>query len=110
WGTSISASLGQQDSEHVVGIHLVPPLAPPRRGIAPASDDQGDDESGYSEQQRTRPQTIGYSLIDSPPGLAAWITEKVRRWSDPRSHLSHNSELDNLMSGTLNMREGVNQF
>jgi len=97
WGTSVSASLGQQDPEHVVGIHLVPPLAPPRPGTAPSSDDLGDDESGYSEQQRTRPQTIGYSLIDSPAGLAGWITEKVRRWSDPRSHLSRNSQLDNLM-------------
>jgi pimeloyl-ACP methyl ester carboxylesterase len=97
WGTSVSASLGQQDPEHVVGIHLVPPLAPPRPGTVPSSDAQGDDESGYSEQQRTRPQTIGYSLIDSPAGLAAWIMEKVRRWSDPRSHLSRNSELDNLM-------------
>jgi epoxide hydrolase len=97
WGTSISASLGQQDPEHVVGIHLVPPLAPPQPGTAPASDNRGDDESGYSEQQRTRPQTIGYSLIDSPTGLAAWITEKVRRWSDPRSQISRSSELDNLM-------------
>ena len=67
------------------------------RGLLRPPATAGDDESGYSEQQRTRPQTIGYSLIDSPAGLAAWITEKVRRWSDPRSPLSRNSELDNLM-------------
>jgi hypothetical protein len=41
-------------------------------------------DSGYSAEQRTRPQTIGYSLVDSPAGLAAWITEKLRAWTDPR--------------------------
>ena len=97
WGTSVSASIGQQDAEHVVGIHLMPPLAPPLAGTERARRGQRTEDAGYSSQQRTRPQTIGYSLTDSPGGLAAWITEKVRSWADPRSALSRDAVLDNLM-------------
>ena len=86
----------------------MPPLAPPD----PATlDDLTDAEqealdamkrgaakdSGYSTMHRTRPQTIGYALADSPAGLAAWITEKLPSWSDPRSELSLDTMLDNLM-------------
>jgi pimeloyl-ACP methyl ester carboxylesterase len=39
-------------------------------------------ERGYSAIQSTRPQTLGYALNDSPAGLAAWILEKWRAWSD----------------------------
>jgi hypothetical protein len=48
----VSASLGAQDREHVAGIHLMPPLAP-------TAGRQGDEDAGYSTQQRTRPQTVG---------------------------------------------------
>lgn len=53
--------------------------------------------SGYSTQQRTRPQKIGYSLVDSPAGLAAWITEKLGDWTDPTSAILRDALLDNLM-------------
>src|ERR1044072_7748799 len=52
WGTSVSASLGQQDPAHVAGIHLMPPLAP-----TAAAGQQPDEDAGYSPPQRTRPQT-----------------------------------------------------
>jgi epoxide hydrolase len=97
WGTSVSASLGQQDPQHVAGIHLMPPLVPPLAGTRVAGRDQRGDEAGYSTQQRTRPQTIGYSLNDSPAGLAAWITEKVGDWTDPRSKITPDAMLDNIM-------------
>ena len=88
WGTSVSASLGQLDAEHVVGIHLMPPLAPPDPATLGDLTDQermrsmrssaaAQNDSGYSTMHRTRPQTIGYTLTDSPAGLAAWITEKM---------------------------------
>jgi hypothetical protein len=51
----------------------------------------------HPSQQRTRPQTIGYSLTDSPAGLAAWITEKIRAWTDPHSEIANDAMLDNLM-------------
>ncbi len=95
WGTSVSAALAQQDPGHVAGVHLVPPLAPPLPGTA--RKDRRPDEAGYSTQQRTRPQTIGYSLVDSPAGLAAWITEKTGAWTDPGSTLSRDQVLDNVM-------------
>jgi pimeloyl-ACP methyl ester carboxylesterase len=108
WGTSVSATLGQLDAEHVAGVHLMPPLAPPDPATFGDLTDQeqdaldamrrnGTQESGYSTMQRTRPQTIGYTLTDSPAGLAAWITEKLSSWADPRSELSPDTILDNLM-------------
>ena len=92
WGTSVSASLGQQDREHVAGIHLMPPLAP-----TTAAARQADDDAGYSTQHRTRPQTIGYALTDSPAGLAAWIGEKLDSWTDPRTPIPEDRILDTLM-------------
>jgi pimeloyl-ACP methyl ester carboxylesterase len=94
WGTSVSASLAQHDAEHVAGVLPIPPLAPPLPG---AGRDPRPGDAGYSIQQRTRPQTIGYSLTDSPAGLAAWITEKIRAWTDPRSKIANDAVLDNLM-------------
>jgi pimeloyl-ACP methyl ester carboxylesterase len=94
WGSSVSTSLAQQDPAHVAGALLVPPIAPPLPGERPKRDRS---EDGYSTQQGTRPQTIGYSLTDSPSGLAAWISEKVDGWSDPRSAISLDSQIDNLM-------------
>src|SRR3954470_3908209 len=52
WGTRVRASLGQQDREHVAGIHLMPPLAP-----TTGTSRQAEDDAGYSTQHRTRPQT-----------------------------------------------------
>lgn len=56
---------------------------------------------GYSEQQRTKPQTLGYSLADSPAGQAAWIYDKFRDWSDcdgdPLNSYSLDDVLDNIM-------------
>ena len=92
WGTSVSASLGQQDAEHVAGIQLMPPLAP-----TGATGRQADDDVGYSTQQRTRPQTVSYALTDSPAGLAAWVGEKLDTWTDPRTPIPEERILDTLM-------------
>ncbi len=92
WGTSVSASLGQHDREHVAGIHLMPPLAP--TGSAGRQDTE---DVGYATEHRTRPQTIGYALTDSPAGLAAWIGEKLDSWTDPRTPIPEQRILDMLM-------------
>jgi pimeloyl-ACP methyl ester carboxylesterase len=112
WGTSISTSVGQQDPDHVVGIHLTPPLAPPdpatfgdlteRERAALASMERSAEwESGYSQEQSTRPQTIGYALVDSPAALCAWVIEKFWAWTDcdghPENVLTRDELLDNLM-------------
>ena len=58
-------------------------------------------ESGYSTQQSTRPQTLGYGLVDSPAGQAAWIVEKFWAWTDcdghPENVLTRDELLDNVM-------------
>ncbi len=61
---------------------------------------------GYSKLQGTRPQTIGYSLVDSPVGLLAWILEKFHAWTDcdghPENALTRDEILDNVMVYWLN--------
>jgi pimeloyl-ACP methyl ester carboxylesterase len=112
WGTSVSVSLAQQDPGHVAGIHLTPPLAPPdpatlddlteaERAALADLEEAGDWESGYSQEQATRPQTVGYGLVDSPAALCAWIIEKFWSWTDcdghPENVLTRDELLDNLM-------------
>jgi epoxide hydrolase len=112
WGTSISARIGQSDPDHVAGIHLTPPLAPPdpatfddltdrERGALASLEHAAEWESGYSMEHSTRPQTIGYALADSPVALAAWIVEKFWAWTDcdghPENVLTRDELLDNLM-------------
>jgi pimeloyl-ACP methyl ester carboxylesterase len=59
------------------------------------------DCSGYSKEQSTRPQTLGYGLVDSPAGLCAWIVEKFWAWTDahgdPANVLTRDEMLDNVM-------------
>jgi pimeloyl-ACP methyl ester carboxylesterase len=112
WGTSISASIGQQDPEHVVGIHLTPPLAPPdpatyddlterERAALASLQHSAESDSGYYQEHATRPQTIGYALVDSPAALCAWIIEKFWAWTDCDGRienvLTRDELLDNLM-------------
>jgi pimeloyl-ACP methyl ester carboxylesterase len=55
-------------------------------------------ERGYSAIQSTKPQTLGYGLNDSPAGLAAWILEKWRSWSDSRGDLAARFSRDFLLT------------
>lgn len=110
WGTSITASLGQQDQDHVAGVHLVPPLAPPdpatfgdlteqERGALASLGLSAAYDSGYSAEQATRPQTIGYALVDSPAALCAWIIEKFWAWTDCDGLLENVLTRDELRPG-----------
>ncbi len=112
WGTTVSTRIGLQDPAHVAGIHVVPPLVAPdpatlddltpgERAALADLDRAGDDGDGYSHEQSTRPQTIGYGLVDSPALLCAWIVEKFAAWTDsggrPETVLTRDDLLDNLM-------------
>ncbi len=112
WGTSVSTLLGQQDRAHVAGVHLIPPLAGPdpatlddltdaERAALAALEYSAEWDSGYSREHATRPQTIGYALVDSPAALAAWIVEKFWAWTDHdgplEDVLTRDELLDNLM-------------
>lgn len=108
WGTSITTSLGQQDPGHVLGIHLNPPITAPdpdtfddlsdaeRASLAALRHAQAR-ESGYSAVQATKPQTVGYGLVDSPAALCAWIVEKFWSWTDSHGHLSNVLTADEVL-------------
>src|SRR5438876_4277533 len=93
WGAAGTVAIGQRDAGHVAGIHLNMPVVGPDRStfdeltegeqtaLASLSHYQEWD-SGYSKQQSTRPQTLGYGLADSPAGQCAWIVEKFWSWTD----------------------------
>jgi pimeloyl-ACP methyl ester carboxylesterase len=112
WGALVTTRVGIQDPEHCQCIHLNMPIAPPdpetmsdlteREQGALASMQHYDRwDSGYSKQQSTRPQTIGYGLVDSPAGQAGWILEKFWSWTDCNGHpenvLTRDELLDNVM-------------
>jgi pimeloyl-ACP methyl ester carboxylesterase len=112
WGAIVTTRIGIQDSEHCLGIHLNMPIAPPDPAtlgdLTPAEaaalqsmDAYGKFDSGYSKQQSTRPQTVGYGLVDSPAGQAGWVIEKYWSWMDcdghPENVLTRDELLDNVM-------------
>jgi epoxide hydrolase len=112
WGAQVTTGLGMHHAEHLAGIHLNMPAVMPdpatmddlteqEQAVLAALKHYGDWDSGYSKQQSTRPQTIGYGLVDSPAGLCAWIVEKFWSWTDcdgdPANVLSRDEMLDNVM-------------
>jgi epoxide hydrolase len=111
WGSAVTTALGAQDPEHCLGIHITLAMAPrPKVSATPTAEESralkgakyyADWDSGYSKQQATRPQTLGYGLTDSPAGQAAWILEKFWAWTDCNNHpeniLGRDELLDNVM-------------
>ena len=112
WGSMVTTAVGVADPKHCAAIHLNMPVAPPDPATLanPTADEQAalaalqryqEWDSGYSKQQSTRPQTLGYGLTDSPAGQAAWILEKFWAWTDcgghPENVLSRDELLDNVM-------------
>ena len=92
WGAFIASVLGMRHPERLLGIHLNL-LAVRRDPKIPAENEDERrylqelkhflrEETGYQWIQGTRPQTLAYGLTDSPAGLAAWIGEKFRAWSE----------------------------
>lgn len=112
WGSMVTAALAVQHPERVTGIHLtlavvVPPAAT-LADLTPAEQATLDGfahyqrwDGGYSAQQSSWPQTLGYSLADSPMGQAAWIIEKFWSWTDNDGHpedvVDRDTLLDNVM-------------
>ncbi|MCU1463862.1 MAG: putative epoxide hydrolase [Acidimicrobiales bacterium] len=112
WGAMVTASLGLADPAHVAGIHLNMPVARPDPStfgdLTPREQEALDRlahhqewGTGYSKEQSTRPQTLGYGLVDSPAAQCAWIVEKFWDWTDcdgdPEHALTRDQMLDNVM-------------
>ena len=109
WGAFVAARLGHVCPERVIGVHLN--MMPIRRDRAIAADptpgeatyfDEMEEwlreETGYQWIQGTRPQTLAFGLTDSPAGLAAWIAEKFRAWSDCGGDVDSVFEKDRLLA------------
>jgi pimeloyl-ACP methyl ester carboxylesterase len=111
WGAAVTTQIGRNRG-HCGAIHLNMPLGrPPAGGVQDPTPEEQEAlaaaahyqrwESGYSKQQSTRPQTLGYGLVDSPVGQMAWIVEKFWAWTDadgnPENVLSRDELLDNVM-------------
>lgn len=93
WGSAVTCAIGMNHADHCAGIHVNMVVgAPPPDLMTDLTDSEKlfltrfgwyqAKDSGYSTQQATRPQTIGYGLTDSPVGQMAWIVEKCHGWTD----------------------------
>jgi pimeloyl-ACP methyl ester carboxylesterase len=110
WGALATTHLGVLDREHLLGIHLnmVNARRPPGfddAGLTPA--EQADleamrafraHETGYQAIQGSKPQSLAYALNDSPAGLAGWVVEKFRTWSDCGGDLESAIARDDLLA------------
>ncbi len=108
WGSAVTTCIGIQNLGACRAIHTNMVVAGPspemlegltesEQACMDALSYYGRWDSGYSKQQSTRPQTIGYSLVDSPAGLAAWILEKFWSWTDRDRPLEESFSRDELL-------------
>jgi pimeloyl-ACP methyl ester carboxylesterase len=110
WGAAVTTEIGRNVG-HCVGIHTNMPIgSPPASALENPTDEEKVAlaaldyyrrlDSGYYKQQATRPQTLGYGLVDSPAAQLAWIIEKFWSWTDcdghPENALSRDELLDNV--------------
>jgi pimeloyl-ACP methyl ester carboxylesterase len=115
WGSAVSAALGLDHAERIIGIHLNYIAGrfllggtmdqPQNDDVAKAFQAQlrawWESEGGYGHEQSTKPQTLSYSLNDSPVGLAAWIVEKFRSWSDCQGDVESVFTRDQLLTNVM---------
>lgn len=108
-GSTITTFLGLDHAEHVAAIHLsdvprpylgpgTPPLTPAEETFLAEEADWMRREGAYDYIQATKPQTLGYALNDSPAGLAAWLLEKFRSWSDCNGDVERRFTKDELLT------------
>jgi pimeloyl-ACP methyl ester carboxylesterase len=114
WGSMVTTYLGFRHAAQVLGIHLNMVVAFPPDPANPADGLTQDEliplmeaqqflkeETGYQRIQGTKPQTLSYALNDSPAGLAAWIVEKFRTWSDCGGEVERRFSKDELLTNIM---------
>lgn len=110
-GAGVSTALGLRHKDRIVGVHLnyIPGSYEPYLATPSGLSDEekaflavraawADREGGYSHVQATKPDVLGPSLNDSPVGLAAWIIDKYRSWSDCDGDLNRRFARDELLT------------
>lgn len=115
WGASVSTCLGLKYPQQIIGLHLnyipgsfkpyfdasSPELSSEERSFLEEQSRWVEAEGGYGQVQRTKPQTLAYGLNDSPLGLAAWIVEKFRDWSDCDGEVERRFTKDELLTNVM---------
>jgi microsomal epoxide hydrolase len=114
WGSMVTTYLGYRHAADVLGIHLNMVVAFPPDRANPADGLNQDEivslmkmqqflkeETGYQQIQGTKPQTLSFGLNDSPAGLAAWIVEKFRTWSDCDGDIAKRFTKDQLLTNIM---------
>ena len=122
WGGAIASWLGYDHGASCEAIHIN--ILTMRHRDGPqgpeeekwAADFEADQvmQNGYRTQQATKPQTLGYAMMDSPVGVAAWIIEKFNAWSDTEednveSAHSRDELLANIMIYLVDEKNGSSQ-
>ena len=110
-GAGVTSRLGHGHADSMIGIHLTsvtrptPYLGAEARELSEAEktlvrerEEWQSAEGGYAHIQGTKPQTLAYGLNDSPTGLAAWIVEKYRTWSDCEGNVERRFTKDELLT------------
>ena len=111
WGSAVTTAIGMQNKGNCRAIHLNMPNAGATEEAKQNPTDADKNafkgasfyqqwDSGYSKQQSTRPQTLGYGLSDSPIGQCAWILEKFYQWTDCNGHPENVITRDELLDNT----------
>lgn len=112
WGSIVTTEIGVQNLSNCAGIHVTMPIVAPDPDTRDTPSELEQEalraqkfyrrhDSGYSKQQSTRPQTLGYGLADSPIGQAAWILEKFYQWMDCQGHPEHIAGRDELLDNVM---------
>jgi pimeloyl-ACP methyl ester carboxylesterase len=112
WGSTVTEILGRDHGEHVVGIHLtdIPFFHAFQKPDDPSSDEKkyldaiskfGQSQGAYALIQGSQPQVAALGLNDSPMGLAGWIVEKFRRWSDCDGDVESRFTKDELLTNVM---------
>ena len=111
-GTEVTMHLAHQYPDSLIGIHLTDvsyPMSPPDGvEMSDMSNAYMADlhqwwmaEGAFNMLQSTKPQTLGYGLTDSPVGLAGWIIEKFRTWSDCGGNVETRFSKDDLLTNIM---------
>jgi microsomal epoxide hydrolase len=112
WGSAITSRLAEVHGESLYGIHVNlvfvggrtrrdGDLSKEEKIFLADLDHFRREETGYQEIQGTKPQTLAYGLNDSPAGLAAWIVEKFRTWSDCGGEVERRFTKDQLLTNVM---------
>ncbi len=112
WGSAITSRLGETHRDSLYGIHLNllfvggrtrrnGELTNEEKIFLADLDNFRREETGYQQIQGTKPQTLAYGLNDSPAGLAAWIVEKFRTWSDCGGDVERRFSKDQLLTNVM---------